>query len=67
MSPPFRVVLVAMALIAAMGSPLVLAQRGGGGFRGGGFQGSFNRGFVGPGFNRGFVGPRFGFFGPRVF
>jgi len=71
MSSPFGVFLVAIALMAALGSTPVSAQRGGGGggFRGGGFQGGFNRGFVGPGFNRGFVGPRFGFnhafVGPR--
>ena len=78
MSSPFRVALVAMALIAALGSLPASARGGGGGFHGGGFQGGFNRGFVGPGFNRGFfgprfgfnrgfVGPRFGFFGPPVF
>ncbi len=57
MSPPFHVSLVAIALIAALGSLPASAQRGGGG----GFRGGFNRGFAGPGFNRGFVGPRFGF------
>ena len=57
MSPPFRVTLVAMALVAALGSVPASAQRGGGGgggFHGRGFQGGFNRGFAGPGFNRGF-------------
>jgi hypothetical protein len=58
-SPAFRVTLVAMALIAALGSLPASAQRRGGGFHGWGFQGGFNRGFVGPGFNRGFIGPRF--------
>ena len=53
---PFRVALVAMVLVAALGSHPASAQRGGrGGFAGGGFRG----GFVGP---RGgvFVGPRGG-------
>jgi hypothetical protein len=38
MSPPFRVTLVAMALIAALGSLPASARGGGGGFHGGGFQ-----------------------------
>ena len=73
---PFRVALIATALLAALGTQPASAQRGGrGSFVGGGFRGGFvgPRGgvFVGPrggvafarpGFNRGFVGPRGGVF-----
>jgi hypothetical protein len=74
MLPSFRLAMVAITLIAALGSHPASAQRGGrGGFvgprggaafvgpRGGAFVGPRGGVFVRPGFNRGFVGPRFGF------
>ena len=68
MLPSFRIVIVAITLMAALGSHPASAHGGGGrggfvGSRGGAF--GFNRGFVGSrfGFNRGFVGPRV-FVGP---
>jgi hypothetical protein len=68
MLPSFRLAIVAITLMAALGSHPASAHGGGGrggfvGSRGGAF--GFNRGFVGPrfGFNRGFVGPRV-FVGP---
>ena len=74
MISPFRISLLAVAMIAALGMVPASAQRGG--WNGGGGRGGFNRGFAGPrgfvgpraGFNRGFVGPGFhpGFVGPRV-
>ena len=65
MTPPVRSCLLAVTLIAALGTVPALAQRdvrGGPGFHGGGFVGP-HRGFVEPrpGFGRRFVEPRPGF------